>query len=107
MKEYHETRKQLSFGSASRFIGSNLPEKYCERVATQRKPELIMRVPDIPKYSESFVSRDLVNRSRLNIKRVFEAITNHCGVNKHLFDIGCKENLSNITTFLERTNRLQ
>ena len=37
-------------------------------------------------------SLKLLNLDRPNIKRTIEVITNHCGLNKYLFDIGIKEN---------------
>lgn len=37
-------------------------------------------------------SQKLLNLNRPNIKRTIEAITNHCGLNKYLYDIGIKEN---------------
>lgn len=33
------------------------------------------------------ISRALLNLSRTDIKRVVEVVTNHCGLNKHLFNI--------------------
>lgn len=38
------------------------------------------------------LSEKLLNLSRPNIKRIIEVITNHCGLNKHLYDIGIKDN---------------
>lgn len=37
------------------------------------------------------VSKSIINLSRSDIKRVVEAVTNHCGLNKYLFDINCKD----------------
>lgn len=37
------------------------------------------------------VSQNLLNLKRSDIKMVIEAITNHCGLNKYLFDIGCTD----------------
>ena len=42
-------------------------------------------------YPSREVSQALLSLSRTDIKRVVEAITNHCSLNKYLFDIGCKE----------------
>lgn len=38
------------------------------------------------------LSKSLLDLGRRDIKRVIEAVTDHCGLNKHLFDIGCAEN---------------
>lgn len=37
------------------------------------------------------IGSNLINLSRPNVKRVVESITNHCGLNKYLFDIGCHD----------------
>lgn len=37
------------------------------------------------------VSQTLLGLSRSDIKRVIEAVTNHCGLNKYLFDINCSD----------------
>lgn len=38
------------------------------------------------------VGQTLLDLCRRDIKRVIEAITNHCGLNKYLFDINCTDN---------------
>lgn len=37
-------------------------------------------------------STALLNLGRADIKRVIEAVTDHCSLNKHLFDIGYADN---------------
>jgi ribonuclease HI len=37
-------------------------------------------------------SQKILNLNRPNIKRTVEIITNHCGLNKYLYDIGFKDN---------------
>lgn len=43
------------------------------------------------KIPNEYLSKNLLDLSRPNIKRVVEVITNHCSLNKHLFDIGYED----------------
>lgn len=51
-----------------------------------RHTKIFCRVPS------DKVRFELLNLGRPNIKRVVESITNHCGLNKHLYDINCCDN---------------